>query len=50
MNGELLMALEGTGKEVLSNIITDANGKGEIPEDFEKCVIVRIPKKKNRQM
>ncbi|VVC45686.1 Reverse transcriptase domain [Cinara cedri] len=36
--------LEGTGKEALCNI-TNAYETGELPEDFEKCVMILIPKK-----
>lgn len=44
LSGELLVALEGTGKEILSYIITESYETGEVPEDFEKCVMIPIQK------
>jgi len=38
------MILKGTGKEVLSNIITDTYETREVLKDFEKCVIISLPK------
>lgn len=40
------MALEGTGKVVLSSIITDPYEIRKVPKDFKKCVMMYIPKKK----
>lgn len=42
-------ALGGTGKEVLYNIITKAYETGEIPKDFEKCIIRLLKKKKKAE-
>jgi len=49
LNGELLIALEGTGKEALCNVITNAYETGKVPEDFEKCVMIPIPKKQKAE-
>jgi len=50
LNGELLIALEGTGKEALCKIITNAyETGGEVPEDFKKCVMIPIPKKQKTE-
>lgn len=35
LNSELLIALEGAGKEALCNVIINAYETGELPEDFE---------------
>jgi len=44
--GEMLKALEGQGKEILFKIIYDAYEKGLVPKDFEKCLMILLPKKK----
>lgn len=36
LNGELLIAFEGTGKEAQCNIIINAYKTGEFSEDFDK--------------
>jgi len=49
LNGEHLIAFEGMGKEALCNIIINAYETGELPEDFEKCVMIPIPKKQKAE-
>lgn len=39
------MVLEGTGKVVLYNLIKKTYETGKVPEDFEICVMIPIPKK-----
>lgn len=46
LNGELLMAIEWTGKDVFCNTINKAYKTGEVPTNFEKCVMIPIPKMK----
>jgi len=46
LNEELLKASDGYGKDILFEIIGKAYETGKIPKDFEKCVIIPIPKKK----
>lgn len=48
LNGELLMALERTGKYIFYNIINEVYGTGEVPKDFVKCVMIPKPKKERR--
>jgi len=37
------------GNEALCKIITNAYETGEVPEDFEKCVMIPIPKKQKAE-
>jgi len=41
--------LEGQGKEILFKIIHDAYEKGLVPKDFEKCLMIPLPKKKKSE-
>ncbi|KAL4135345.1 hypothetical protein QTP88_006960 [Uroleucon formosanum] len=45
ISGEMLKAWEGQGKEILFKIIYDAYEKGLVPKDFEKCLMIPLPKK-----
>jgi len=45
LNGELLKALEGYGKIILFRIIREAYKTFIISKDFDKCIIIPIPKK-----
>lgn len=45
----MLKALEGQGKEILFKIIYDAYEKGIVPKDFEKCLMIALPKKKKSE-
>jgi len=49
LNGKLLKALDGYGKDILFRIIGKAYETGIIPKDFEKCIIIPIPKKKKSE-
>jgi len=49
LNGELLKALEGYGKDILFRIIGKAYESGIIPKDFEKYIMIPIPKKKKSE-
>ncbi|CAI6352699.1 unnamed protein product [Macrosiphum euphorbiae] len=49
ISGEMLKALEGQGKEILFKIIYDAYEKGLVPKDFEKCLMIALPKKKKSE-
>jgi len=42
LNGELLKALVGYGKDILFKIIGKAYETVIIPKDFEKCIIILI--------
>ncbi|KAF0760714.1 craniofacial development protein 2-like [Aphis craccivora] len=45
LNGELLKAQDGYGKDILFRIIGKTYENGIIPKDFEKYIIIPIPKK-----
>jgi hypothetical protein len=49
LNGEILIDLEGTGEEALCSITINAYETGKLPEDFEKCVMIPIPKKQKAE-
>jgi len=49
ISGEMLKAMEGEGKEILFKIIYDAYEKGQVPNDFEKCLMIPLPKKRSQK-
>lgn len=42
---EILTTLEGFGLEKLTEIISEVNDSGEIPEDLNKLIYIALPKK-----
>lgn len=46
ISGEILKSKEGQGKDILFKIIYDAYEKGLVPKDFEKYLMIPLPKKK----
>jgi len=49
VSGEMLKALVGQGKETLFKITYETYEKGQIPKDFEKCLMIPTPKKKKSE-
>jgi hypothetical protein len=49
IDGEIIKALGNKAKDNLHGIIKDSYKEGRLPEDFQRSVLIAIPKKTRRK-